>query len=140
MTCIANTRPNRGEKYVSPDKCRCPKCYEEHGEMMYEIGKASAYQDTLGFNTVWSVKMPERWDLNTVVVGDAETKLKCVNDMVSLAGGKVSVTAKNGTVREIWKAAERAYKKANEKYGDWHYFLECVEVDSKGVVHFWYGS
>tara|TARA_Y100000015_G_scaffold39190_1_gene42797 strand:+ start:620 stop:1042 length:423 start_codon:yes stop_codon:yes gene_type:complete len=140
MTCIANTRPNRGEKYVSPDKCRCPKCYEENGDMMYEIGKASAYQDTLGFTTVWSVTMPDRWDLNTVVVGDAETKLKCVNDMVSFTGGKVSVTAKNGTVREIWKAAERAYKKANEKYGDWHYFLECVEVDAKGVVHFWYGS
>lgn len=140
MTCIANTSPKRGENYVSRDECRCPKCYDANGDMMFSIGKSSAYQEMLGFVTHWSLDMPKHWDLDTVVVGDSETKLKCVNDMVSFTGGKVSVTAKNGTVRELWKAAERAYKKAREKYGDWHYFLESVDVDSKGVVHFWYGS
>lgn len=140
MTCIANIDPERAENYVSRDECRCPKCWEENEDMMFNMGKSFAYREMLGFDTHWSLDMPKRWDLDTVVVGDSETKLKCVNDMASFTGGKVSVTAKNGTVREIWKAAERAYKKACEKYGDWHYFLESVDVDDKGVVHFWYGS
>ena len=140
MACIANTSPKQGEKYVDNDECRCTKCYERNADLMYDMGKASGYQDAFGFDTVWSVKMPDGWGLDTVVVGDSGTKLKCVNDNVSFAGGKVSVTAKNGTVREIWKAADRAFKKAREKHGDWHYFLENVELDAEGVVHFWYGS
>ena len=51
----------------------------------------------------------------------------------------VNTIAKNGTIKEIWLAADRAYKKAKKLYGDWHYFLEMVELKN-GVIYSYYGS
>ena len=141
--CIANTRPQRGEKYVGPEKCRCPKCWEGMEQMMYNIGKSQGYQDALGYKTLWSLPcgdLPKHWTLDTVLIGDGTEKFKCFNTDAAYAGHKVQTTAKNGTIRELWKAAEKSHKIAHERCGDWHTYLESIDMDENGHLHFFFGS
>ena len=122
--------------------------YDKHGNILYEIGKASAFQSVLKTEVQWSVKMSdENWDLDTIIIGDGTLKnitfIKPVYTQFS--NGKygfvaVKSIAKNGTVREVWLASDRAFKKAKKQYGDWHYFLEQVELDKDGDITSFYGS
>ena len=58
----------------------------------------------------------------------------------------VVTKAKDGTVKEVWLAADRAFRKAKKLYGDWHYFLEIVELKTdscrrkNGYIASFYGS
>ena len=128
------------------------KEYKSNGDMMYEIGKQEAFKSILKTKVSWSVKMPdENWDLDTIVVGNGSLKdipfykevfTEDLDDEGSYIREIVKSTAKNRTVKEIWLAADRAYKKAVEIYGDWHYFLEEIELKgrkSKAIFSF-YGS
>ena len=132
-----------------------PKTYSEteynrHGNSMYEIGKESAFQSVLKTQVMWSVKMTDdNWDLDTVIIGDGSLKnipfIKTVlTDFDSVEGHcirkNVIAIAKDGTVREVWLASDRAFKKAKKQYGDWHYFLEMVELDKDGDINSFYGS
>ena len=47
--------------------------------------------------------------------------------------------AKDGTVKEVWLAANRAFKKAEKRCGDWHCYLESVELLDGKIIAF-YGS
>ena len=114
------------------------KEYESHGDIMFKIGKQEAFKSVLKTEVSWSVKMPdENWDLDTIIVGDGSLKdirfIKTVlsdeqNSDGSFKREIVESTAKDGTVKEVWLAADRAYKKAVKLYGDWHYFLESVKL------------
>ena len=114
------------------------KEYESHGDMMYEIGKQEAFKSVLKTEVSWSVKMPnEDWDLDTIIVGDGSLKdipfyKQVLTDEQDSNGSfireYVQSTAKNGTVKEVWLAADRAYKEAVRDYEDWHYFLESVKL------------
>ena len=128
------------------------KEYKSHGDMMYEIGKQEAFKSILKTKVSWSVKMPdENWDLDTIVVGNGSLKdisfykevlTEDLDDKGSYIREFVKSTAKNGTVKEIWLAADRAYKEAVKLYGDWHYFLEEIELKgrkNKAIFSF-YGS
>ena len=125
------------------------KEYKRHGDSLYEIGKASAFQSVLKTQVHWSVKMiNDNWDLDTVIIGDGSLKnipfIKTVltDDKDSndhYIRKNVISKAKDGTVKEVWLAADRAYKKANKLYGDWHYFLEIVELRDGQILSF-YGS
>tara|TARA_Y100001938_G_C7725162_1_gene251893 strand:+ start:61 stop:459 length:399 start_codon:yes stop_codon:yes gene_type:complete len=125
------------------------KQYDEHGNILYEIGKCSAFQFVLKTQVVWSVKMAdEKWNLDTVIIGDGSLKnISFINSVLTDekdADGdyipqNVITKAKDGTVKEVWLAADRAYKKAKKLYGDWHYFLEIVELRN-GQIFSFYGS
>ena len=114
------------------------KEYESHGDMMYEIGKQEAFKSVLKTEVSWSVKMPnEDWDLDTIIVGDGSLKdipfyKQVLTDEQDSNGSfireYVQSTAKDGTVKEVWLAADRAYKEAVRDYEDWHYFLESVNL------------
>ena len=114
------------------------KEYESHGDMMYEIGKQEAFKSVLKTEVSWSVKMPnEDWDLDTIIIGDGSLKdipfyKQVLTDEQDSNGSfireYVQSTAKNGTVKEVWLAADRAYKEAVRDYEDWHYFLESVNL------------
>ena len=119
---------------------------------MYKIGKQDAFRSVLKTEVSWSVKMTdEDWDLDTIVVGDGSLKdirfIKTVlsdeqNSDGSFKREIVESTAKNGTVKEVWLAADRAYKEAVKLYGDWHYFLEIVELKGREekIILSFYGS
>ena len=120
------------------EKTFTEKEYESHGDMMYEIGKQEAFKSVLKTEVSWSVKMPnEDWDLDTIIVGDGSLKdipfyKQVLTDEQDSNGSfireYVQSTAKNGTVKEVWLAADRAYKEAVRDYEDWHYFLESVNL------------
>ena len=130
--------------------------YKRHGDSLYEIGKASAFQSVLKTQVHWSVKMTDdNWDLDTVIIGDGSLKnIPFINtvltDVDSVEGHcirkNVITKAKDGTVREVWLAADRAFRKARRLYGDWHYFLEIVELKTdscrrkNGYIASFYGS
>ena len=128
------------------------KEYENHGDIMYKIGKQDAFRSVLKTEVSWSVKMTdEDWDLDTIVVGDGSLKdirfIKTVlsdeqNSDGSFKREIVESTAKNGTVKEVWLAADRAYKEAVKLYEDWHYFLEIVELKGREekIILSFYGS
>jgi len=128
------------------------KEYESHGDMMYEIGKQEAFKSVLKTEVSWSVKMPnEDWDLDTIVVGDGSLKdirfIKTVLSDEQNSDGSykreiVESIAKDGTVKEVWLAADRAYKEAVRDYEDWHYFLESVVLKGREekVICTFYGS
>ena len=125
---------------------------ESHGDMMYEIGKQEAFKSVLKTEVSWSVKMPnEDWDLDTIIVGDGSLKdipfyKQVLTDEQDSNGSfireYVQSTAKNGTVKEVWLAADRAYKEAVKLYEDWHYFLEIVELKGRKtkIIYSYYGS
>ena len=114
------------------------KEYESHGDIMFKIGKQEAFKSVLKTEVSWSVKMPnEDWDLDTIIVGDGSLKdipfyKQVLTDEQDSNGSfirkYVQSTAKDGTVKEVWLAADRAYKEAVRIYEDWHYFLESVKL------------
>ena len=114
------------------------KEYESHGDMMFKIGKQEAFKSVLKTEVSWSVQMPnEDWDLDTIIVGDGSLKdipfyKQVLTDEQDSNGSfireYVQSIAKNGTVKEVWLAADRAYKEAVRDYEDWHYFLESVNL------------
>ena len=122
--------------------------YDKHGNILYEIGKSSAFQSVLKTEVNWSVDMTDdNWNLDTIIIGDGTLKnipfIKTVYTQFSNGEyGFIGVKdiAKNGTVKEVWLASDRAYKKAKKQYGDWHYFLERVELDKDGSISSFYGS
>ena len=123
------------------------KEYDDHGESLYQIGKSSAFQSVLKTEVNWSVwEKNQIWDLDTVVIGDGTLKnIPFVKQVYTKDSNgnyvyeNVNTIAKNGTIKEIWLAADRAYKNAKKLYGDWHYFLEMVELKN-GVIYSYYGS
>ncbi len=122
--------------------------YDKHGNILYEIGKSSAFQSVLKTEVNWSVEMTDdNWNLDTIIIGDGTLKnipfIKPVYTQFSNGEyGFIGVRdiAKNGTVKEVWLASDRAHKKAKKQYGDWHYFLERVELDKDGTISSFYGS
>ena len=106
------------------EKTFTEKEYESHGDMMYEIGKQQAFKSVLKTEVSWSVKMPDdNWNLDTIIIGDGSLK-----DIIF--------------IKEVWLAADRAYKEAVKLYGDWHYFLEIVELKGRKtkIIYSYYGS
>ena len=47
--------------------------YKRHGDSLYEIGKASAFQSVLKTQVMWSVKMTDdNWDLDLSLIHISE--------------------------------------------------------------------
>ena len=125
--------------------------YENHGNIMYEIGKQSAFQSIMKTEVIWSVNLSDKfkhWDLDTVILGDGNLKdIVFINKILTNEKDKkgnfipqiITSKAKDATVRELWLAAERTYKIAKEEYEDWHKFLEIVELH-EGVIYSFFGS
>tara|TARA_R100000654_G_scaffold60183_1_gene87000 strand:+ start:228 stop:644 length:417 start_codon:yes stop_codon:yes gene_type:complete len=125
--------------------------YENHGNIMYDIGKAHAFQSIMKTEVIWSVNLSdkfEHWDLDTVIFGNGNLKdILFINKILTNEMDKkgdfipqiITSKAKYATVREIWLAAERTYKIAKEEYEDWHQFLEIVELH-EGVIYSFFGS
>ena len=133
------------------EKTFTKKEYEDHGDSLYQIGKASAFQSVLKTEVVWSLWESDKnqnWDLNTIIIGDG--KLKNIPFIYPVFIGEqddngkwiyknVNAIAKDGTIKEVWLAADRAYKKAYKLYGRWHYFLEVLSFKD-GTIFPYFGS
>lgn len=104
-------------------------------------------QDELGFETVWSI-----WEARDIsqslcknrpyrvyyrfYAKDATVE-QLMNDTAELV--EVSALAVNGTVRELWRAAESCFQQAKAQ-GDWHKFIEDFQIDENGEFELGMGS
>ena len=143
--CIATSwqECSDGAEYISRDKCQCPQCYKLHGETMYQIGLTSAFQSSLNYETNWSVRMNSQgWNLETKVIDSDEplTLLSSGYNSEDFSDWMMKTTAKNGTVGELWKACEKAYKKAHKKHGDWHRYIEQFNCVGPNTYEIFFGS
>lgn len=98
----------------------------------------SEQQDTLNFETVWSMWECENIDTQMFenksyrvyyrfISADATTE-EIMNDE---AWVEVSAFTAGGTVRDFWRAAESCYQQAKQQ-GDWHRFIEEFEATENG--------
>ena len=71
----------------------------------------------------------------TFIRGDA-TLEEIQNDQAWI---QVSALAVNGTVRELWRAAESCFQQAKQQ-GDWHKFIEDFEIQKDGSWELTMGS
>jgi len=105
-------------------------------------------QDELGYETVWSID--ECTDIDQLIF-KADRTYRVAYRFVDpdatveqmLAGTEqwieVSALAVNGTVRELWRAAESCYQQAKTR-GDWHCFIEDLELCEDGSFELTMGS
>jgi hypothetical protein len=104
-------------------------------------------QDALGYDTVWSM-----WEFNDINQNVLKPGSKRVcytfyaetSTVEELMSGKaqrieVSAIAASGKVRDLWTAAEICYQKAKLQ-GDWHKFIEDIELRDDGSWELTMGS
>ena len=141
---------------TSIKKTYSKKEYDKHCNFMYDLGKASAFQSILKTEVMWSVNLLSQphgfkyqsWNLDTVIFGDGDLKdIVFINQILTDDKDEkgdyiyqtITSKAKDATVKEIWLAAERSYRIAKEEYGDWHKFLEGIEI-FEGSIWGFFGS
>ena len=104
-------------------------------------------QNALNYDTVWSIDEVDNVDVELLTnkarrvfyrfyAKDA-TSEELMNGTAEMI--EVSSVAVNGTVRELWRAAESCYQQAKAQ-GDWHYFIEDFEMQDDGSLEIWMGS
>lgn len=90
-------------------------------------------REALGFKTVWSI-----WECPDIDFKIFTDKPRTV--VYNYFSTPITAVAKDGSVRELWRAADEIYRKAEEQFGDWHYFIESFEVQADGTLDMTTGS
>ena len=104
-------------------------------------------QNALKYDTVWSIDEVDNVDMNMLsdnprrVFYRFYAKDASVEELLSDSAEMIEVSslAVNGTVRELWRAAESCFQQAKAK-GDWHKFIEDFEVQEDGSLELVMGS
>ena len=116
---------------------------EFNAKMNYFYG----VKEALGYDTVWSMYEFDNVDQNILKEGAKRvcytfyaagaTVEELLNDTAEMI--EVSALAVNGTVRELWRAAESCFQQAKAQ-GDWHCYIEDLEVREDGSFELVMGS
>jgi hypothetical protein len=116
-------------------------------EFEMKLGYFSGAKDALGYDTVWSLydfdctdqtvfKDGAKQVCYTFYASDASVE-ELLNDTAEKI--EVSATASSGSVRDLWAAAESCYQQAKQK-GDWHKFIEDIQLRDDGSFELFMGS
>ena len=102
-------------------------------------------QATLDYQTSWSVGKNLLLLKHKYIDSDSPLILRsgCIdNTKDTRVWAKVWTVAKNGTVKELWKACENLFREMSDKYGDWHRIIESIEPieDKPGEYQVDFGS
>lgn len=115
--------------------------------MMDNIAHFQDLQDELGYSTVWSIDDAGSVGLDFEILTSKPRKVvyKCIESMGDTLDSETnwiefSSMAVNGSVGELWRAAESCFQQAKNAIGDWHYFIESFEVQEDGSLELWMGS
>lgn len=117
-------------------------------EFMNKMHYFNGARETLDYDTAWSIFEVDHID--TKIFKDDYHRVfyrfysKDVTSEELMNGTakeiEVSSFAVNGTVRELWRAAESCYQQAKAQ-GDWHYyFIEDFEMHDDGSLEMVMGS
>ena len=99
----------------------------------------------LGYDTTWSMGSGVM-ALDQKIFSDKIRVVtqKCIAEMGDTMDDVTWMTftavAMNGTVGELWKAAENCFQQAKAALGDWHYFVEDFDVQEDGTLELVTGS
>ena len=99
----------------------------------------------LGYDTTWSMGSGVM-ALDQKIFSDKirVVTYKCIAEMGDTMDDVTWMTftavAMNGTVGELWKAAENCFQQAKAALGDWHYFIEDFDVAEDGTLELVTGS
>ena len=103
-------------------------------------------QDALGYETVWSMWEFTDIDQNVFKPGVRRIVYKFIREnatteeiMNDTAWVEVSAFAASGKVRDLWAAAESCFQQAKTQ-GDWHKFIEDIELGEDGSWELAMGS
>lgn len=99
----------------------------------------------MGYETVWSMHSgPMALDFKIFTDKPRLVTYKCIKSMSNSGHGveweTFTCMAKNGTVGELWAAAESCYKQAKLALGDWHIYVENFELQDDGSLELVTGS
>jgi hypothetical protein len=116
---------------------------EFQNKMNYFFG----VKEALGFETVWSMYEFDNVDQNIFKEGVKRVCYKfyskdaTVEELMNNTAEEIEVSsfAASGSVRDIWKAAESCFQQA-KALGDWHYFIEDIEINEDGSYELVMGS
>ena len=99
----------------------------------------------LGYDTTWSMGSGVM-ALDQKIFSDKirVVTYKCIAEigdtMDDVTWMTFTAVAMNGTVGELWKAAENCFQQAKAALGDWHYFIEDFDVQEDGTLELVTGS
>ena len=99
----------------------------------------------LGYDTTWSMGSGVM-ALDQKIFSDKirVVTYKCIAEigdtMDDVTWMTFTAVAMNGTVGELWKAAENCFQQAKAALGDWHYFVEDFDVQEDGTLELVTGS
>ena len=119
--------------------------FEDVDAMTLEIEHFDDLKAELGYDTVWSMG-EGAMALDHKIFSDKirVVTYKCIAEMGDTMDDVTWMTftavAMNGTVGELWKAAENCFQQAKAAIGDWHYFVEDFEVQEDGSLSLVTGS
>jgi hypothetical protein len=102
-------------------------------------------KDELGYETIWSLDegiMP--LDKPIFTRKPRLVTYRCIEPMGDnydeVQWTEFTSTAVNGTVGELWRAAESVFKQAKATVGDWHIYIEDFQMQDDGSLKLVTGS
>jgi len=119
--------------------------FEDVDAFELEIEHFDDLKAELGYDTVWSMGSGVM-ALDQKIFSDKirVVTYKCIAEMGDTMDDVTWMTftavAMNGTVGELWKAAENCFQQAKAALGDWHYFVEDFDVQEDGTLELVTGS
>ena len=119
--------------------------FEDVDAMTLEIEHFDDLKAELGYDTVWSMG-EGAMALDHKIFSDKTRVVtyKCIAEMGDTMDDVTWMTftavAMNGTVGELWKAAENCFQQAKAALEDWHYFVEDFDVQEDGTLELVTGS
>ena len=118
--------------------------FEDVDAFELEIEHFDDLKAELGYQTVWSMGSGVM-ALDHKIFSDKirVVTYKCIaeiNTMDDVTWMTFTAVAMNGTVGELWKAAENCFQQAKAALGDWHYFVEDFDVQEDGTLELVTGS
>ena len=118
--------------------------FEDVDAMTLEIEHFDDLKAELGYDTVWSMG-EGAMALDHKIFSDKirVVTYKCIaeiNTMDDVTWMTFTAVAMNGTVGELWKAAENCFQQAKAALDDWHYFVEDFLTNEDGSLELVTGS
>ena len=118
--------------------------FEDVDAMTLEIEHFDDLKAELGYDTVWSMG-EGAMALDHKIFSDKirVVTYKCIaeiNTMDDVTWMTFTAVAMNGTVGELWKAAENCFQQAKASLDDWHYFVEDFLTNEDGSLDLVTGS
>jgi len=119
--------------------------FEDVDAMTLEIEHFDDLKHELRYDTVWLMG-EGAMALDHKIFSDKirVVTYKCIAEMGDTMDDvtwmSFTAVAMNGTVGELWKAAENCFQQAKAALDDWHYFVEDFDVQEDGTLELVTGS